>query len=533
MLAAGVLAGWLFEIPWLASAEPTLRATRPPTAIGFGLSGGALLLLSGRPGRARRALGRGVALLVAALGLSTFVLLVFGWTPPPGADGIAGALADALRSASDRMAPTSAAAFLLTGAGLFALDVEDLRPVPDVVGFALLLIAFLPLVGYAYGAAALYGFPGRTEIALNTAAGFAVLGTGLLCVRPEGGFVGFVSGPGAGPLTARLLMPAALFLPFLVGFIIVHGLPGGSEGRMAESLIVVFTTTLSLAGIGLAARRIDVVDRERVKLRGQRDHLMAVIGHDLRNAASTLMGATAVLAREEIDRPEWERNSLDAIRSSTDQIQRLIRDLAGIRTIDREGLEIRPRVEPLEGVVSDAAEAARYAREWEGLTLDVRCSDGGTAVRVDRDRILEALGNILRNAAEHSPPEGRVTLRTTRAGERVRVTVADDGPGIPDEDLPHVFERFWTGDSTDEGAGLGLAIAREIVAAHGGTIDVECPPEGGTRVRMELPVVSAPDRVHRDRTQPPRTAAERPAREPDGRRPRGSEARSNVGPDES
>src|SRR5690606_17691056 len=116
---------------------------------------------------------------------------------------------------------------------------------------------------------------------------------------------------------------------------------------------------------------------------------------------------------------------------------------------------------------------------------------GLPAVTGDADRLAQVLRNLLSNALRHTPAGGQVTVRVARAGQAVRIQVADTGSGISADDLPHVFDRFYRGDRSRSrqggGAGLGLAIARQLVTAHGGTLTVESAAEVGTTFTMRLP----------------------------------------------
>ncbi len=111
----------------------------------------------------------------------------------------------------------------------------------------------------------------------------------------------------------------------------------------------------------------------------------------------------------------------------------------------------------------------------------------------DADRLAQVLRNLLSNALRHTPAGGQVTVRVGAAGQQAQIQVADTGSGIAPEDLPHVFDRFYRGDKgagrQGRGAGLGLAIARQLVAAHGGQITVASPPGQGTAFSITLPVI--------------------------------------------
>jgi two-component system sensor histidine kinase BaeS len=112
----------------------------------------------------------------------------------------------------------------------------------------------------------------------------------------------------------------------------------------------------------------------------------------------------------------------------------------------------------------------------------------------DADRLAQALRNLISNAIRHTPAGGQVTMRVERSGERVTIQVADTGSGIAPEDLPHVFDRFYRGDKSRSrrggGAGLGLAITRQLVTAHGGQIEVASAPGLGTSFVIALPAAA-------------------------------------------
>jgi signal transduction histidine kinase len=115
-------------------------------------------------------------------------------------------------------------------------------------------------------------------------------------------------------------------------------------------------------------------------------------------------------------------------------------------------------------------------------------------VRGDAHRLEQALQNIAANAMRHAPDGGRVELRGERRADRIRVSVRDTGPGIPDEHLPHVFDRFYKADParSHAGSGLGLSIVRAIVQRHGGPVSVYNAPEGGALFEILLPVSDSP-----------------------------------------
>jgi signal transduction histidine kinase len=143
-----------------------------------------------------------------------------------------------------------------------------------------------------------------------------------------------------------------------------------------------------------------------------------------------------------------------------------------------------------------AAAAAQPPAEARGLTVETNLPGQPATAEVDRERIGQVLRNLLSNAITHTPEGGRITVDLKDEGHELRLTVADTGVGIPPEDLPYVFERFYRVDPSrvraTGGAGLGLTIAKRLVEAHGGTISVESELGKGTQFTLTLPKNASP-----------------------------------------
>jgi two-component system OmpR family sensor kinase len=155
----------------------------------------------------------------------------------------------------------------------------------------------------------------------------------------------------------------------------------------------------------------------------------------------------------------------------------------------RLGQHPSPSRQPVDltAVVTGCADRVRVAdpeRAWQ-----VRVDDGLATVG-DEDLVRRAIDNLLMNVLVHAPGESAGTITASQAGELVLIEVSDDGPGVPPDKLPHLFERFYrAGAGADRpGAGLGLAIAAEIASAHGGTARAEAGPRGGLRITLAFPV---------------------------------------------
>jgi phosphoserine phosphatase RsbU/P len=222
-----------------------------------------------------------------------------------------------------------------------------------------------------------------------------------------------------------------------------------------------------------------------------RDEVLRIVAHDIGNALSAMKIHTTVLARTlpEGDAGTEPRKRVMAIRNTVGQMERLRQDLLDVAAIEAGRLGLEPAEVGLAAVVEDAVESLAEVAAENELELVSRLPDALPPVWADRERIGQVLGNLVGNAVKFTPAGGRVEVAAEHRGAEVLVCVADTGPGIPAEHLPHVFDRFWQARSTRRaGAGLGLAIARGIVEAHEGAIWVESEVGRGTTFRFTLPV---------------------------------------------
>ncbi len=221
-----------------------------------------------------------------------------------------------------------------------------------------------------------------------------------------------------------------------------------------------------------------------------RDEAVAAVSHDLRNPLNSISLAAELLQRAWPADPALlpERGLLDAILASTEQMRRMVMDLLDQSRLDAGGIPVSPRPTALGPVLRAAADSQRLAAQQRGVTLNV-IDAAPCPVLADDARIDQVLGNLVGNALAHTPHGGHVTLAAERAGDLVRVSVSDDGPGIQPDDLARIFDRGWRGAGCGhDGAGLGLSIARAIVEAHGGRIHAESAPGHGATFTFTLPL---------------------------------------------
>jgi signal transduction histidine kinase len=217
-----------------------------------------------------------------------------------------------------------------------------------------------------------------------------------------------------------------------------------------------------------------------------REHVLSVVAHDLRNPLGTILIATHLL--QESDLPDAERTrQLEIIQRTGERMNRQIQDLLDVRRVEGGGVELDLKHHDPVVVVREAVEVNRALAAARGCELVMEVGGEPGLVCIDPDRILRVLANLIGNAVKFAPrSEIRVEVAEDPLG--VRFSVRDRGPGIAPELVPHLFTPFWQARRDDgHGAGLGLAIARGIVEAHGGRIWVESVVGAGTTFAFVLP----------------------------------------------
>ena len=242
----------------------------------------------------------------------------------------------------------------------------------------------------------------------------------------------------------------------------------------------------------LAERAALSVDKARLYRSAQeatqaRDEVLSVVSHDLRNPLSTIITSVSFLPELQPDTPAAVLRQYAIIQRQAEQANRLIQDLLDVSRLEAGRLPIDPMPLNLGTLVTDAVEMNRPLVEAKGISLACERPDQLPTLVADRERLLQAMGNLLGNAAKFTPEGGRITVGCTATDEEVRLYVSDTGRGIAAEDLPHLFDRFYQARSTRRGGG-GTALDRPRIAeAHRGRITVESAPGEGSTFVITLP----------------------------------------------
>ena len=257
--------------------------------------------------------------------------------------------------------------------------------------------------------------------------------------------------------------------------------------RMGGTQILLVVLAASAAALATAlALRLAMEERSRRDIEEARRQLVAAASHDLRTPLASLR-----LLVESIDdgvaTGETRDRYLREIRTHVAVLSNLIDDLFELSRIEAGDISWTMRQVELADLIGDAVAAMRAPAAERGVSLAAELPPGELVASANAEKVQRVLFNLIQNAIRHTPADGSVTVRARSAGGGVEVEVADSGEGIPTGDGERVFEAFYRGDAArgEEGAGLGLAVSRAIVEAHGGRIWLE-DGSPGTRVRFTL-----------------------------------------------
>ena len=255
--------------------------------------------------------------------------------------------------------------------------------------------------------------------------------------------------------------------------ILARAAPAAGSGDQGVVLVLLDITEL---------RRADEIRRDFV----------ANVSHELRTPLTAIRGYVEALSEGDTT-PDESRRFLEVIARHTERMERLVKDLLRLARLDagQETLElvVCDTRTLIEGVVNDLARTA----EQRGQRIVAAVAPGGEKVRVDPAKLHDALRNLIANAINYAPEQTTIHVAATPVDGRIAIAVSDEGPGIPQQDLSRIFERFYRVDKSRArdpgGTGLGLAIVRHLIELHGGSVRAENRPDGGARFVLTVPGV--------------------------------------------
>jgi len=228
------------------------------------------------------------------------------------------------------------------------------------------------------------------------------------------------------------------------------------------------------------------------KLETVRRDFIANLSHELRTPIASLKALGETLHEGAIDQPSVARDFVGKMNVEVDRLAQMVQEMGDLSRIESGEAPLQKAAVNVAGVAARAAERLKSQADRAGLQMKLDIAPGLPSVSADEARMEQVLVNLIHNAIKFTPPGGRINISARAEGDKLLVSVSDTGVGIPEDDLPRVFERFYKADKARAGGGtgLGLAIAKHVVEAHGGRIWVESVEGRGATFSFTLPLAS-------------------------------------------
>jgi signal transduction histidine kinase len=239
------------------------------------------------------------------------------------------------------------------------------------------------------------------------------------------------------------------------------------------------------------AEQLQTADQKQRELENLRRDLIAWVSHDLQTPLTSIRAILEALSDGVVDEPEMVKRYLLTAQRDVMSLSALIDDLFQMSQLDAGGFPLHRAPASLNDLISDTLESFTQLARQQEIKLEGQVEAAVDPVLIDTQAIGRVLNNLISNSLRHTPARGEIKVQARRTGAGVEVSVSDTGEGIPAEDIPHIFERFYRSEKSRNrskgGAGLGLAIARGIVRAHGGDLRVESEVDKGARFTFHIP----------------------------------------------
>ena len=505
--------GWACDIDWLKNPMLKQVPVAPTTA-------GAFLLLSTGLLIYKRRSNDPLFLRAAAVTVMIMSVTILHAYADPTADfekSLLGSHLGALQHSSPgRMAPNTALGLIFASISAFLLCIRNIPPHRYFYNqlFACLaaFTGYFTIIGYMLGFHFMIGLGRYTSMALPTGLALNALAMAILFHCPRLGITAPLVSKGISGTMARRLMVGAIALPVLVGIIRVYGQKAGLwDWDFGACFFVVSMTVVSLWLVVVTSRSIQQVDEEREKLWDQRDNIIAVLVHDLKNP---LIGADKIYKMllegqfEQLTDPQ--SSIVKTLQTSNEELLDKIKNLLELYRLDKNKCTLSICRSDIITAVHSAIAKHRDLAAAQNKTIVQTHIAPSIFCHADIAALEHVFSNLIQNAIKFSPEGAEILIRTEILGNLVLVKVIDTGRGISPADQEHLFRPFYqgaTGKEAATGTGLGLYLCHQIVEAHGGHIN--CLSEVGKGATF---VVSLPIKPHQP-TQDDADAESQPANE--------------------
>ncbi|MBD3610086.1 MAG: PAS domain S-box protein [Gammaproteobacteria bacterium] len=245
--------------------------------------------------------------------------------------------------------------------------------------------------------------------------------------------------------------------------------------------------------IGIASLAQDITERQRTET--MKNEFISIVSHELRTPLTSMKGSLGlVLGGATGELSDKTRQFLSMADQNAERLSLLISDILDIQSIESGTLSYRQEVFDLRSVIQLSLEQNRHHIQQSGIAVVPPELPHPLMTYIDPSRIQQVLDNLLSNAIKFSPPDGTITISADSNNSQVTVSIKDEGEGVPDEFIPHLFEKFTQGEASNtrnfSGTGLGLSIAKGIIEHHGGKIFYSRPASEGSQFNFELPLIN-------------------------------------------
>lgn len=258
---------------------------------------------------------------------------------------------------------------------------------------------------------------------------------------------------------------------------------------LADGDLTVRIKASSQDEVGKVAEAFNHMAGEIENQENLRKQMVADVAHELRTPLTVMQGNIEAMI-DELVIPD--RDELNGLHDEVMRLTRLVEDLRLLSLADAGNLELTLTPLDLNELIETVTRQMVPLAMEQDVTLSNRLLSENVVIDADADKLRQALVNLISNAISHTPANGNVIIRLQSESTRVRIEVRDEGPGIPEEDIPFVFDRFWRGDKSrsrsEGGSGLGLSIVQQIITMHGGEVSLESTLEKGSLFIVYLPL---------------------------------------------
>lgn len=521
-----VLVAWLADIPTIKSVVPGHVTMKANTALCLLLAGFSLFLLYREPVTRRRwFLSRLLAGTVLFIGAVTLCEDIWNFDFSidqlliPEAAGAAGT------PHLGRMSPLASTAFVFLGLSLLVMDHRKGPLFSQLFVLLATPIALTTFLGHTFGVKSFYAIASHTHMAIHASMTLGVLCLGIFTARPGRGLMKIITSDSTAGLIARHLLPAAFLVPMALGWLGLwgyrHRLYEASFGLSLFVLLMImifgalvlwimtslyefevrrhWAEELLHRSYGELEKRVEerTVDLKKVneKLREldeSKSNFLAIAAHELKTPLTAMQGCLALISQGKAGiLTRKQKEFIQVVEEAAERLYRLVEGLLDISGIELGRIKMNLERTDLRSLLKQEMMVGRVPIQEKGIILETSFDEQLKEIDCDRDRMREVIENLVSNAVKYTPRNGKVRVEAWNVRNGVEIKVQDSGIGISPEEQEKIFEPFLhikkAGLDGQRSTGLGLALVKRIVEAHGGAVRVESWEGTGSAFSIVLP----------------------------------------------